>query len=340
MTELPTVSRMVEASVTAFSLDMNSPQERRLPRASGIGDCARKQGYSMRNVGATNSRARDGGLTQEQGRYIEDLSVELIRAASNGELVVANRQVELPPDFVMTGHPDGQVVPRELAKWDSTCAVCGRTLNETVWPCNPDADGHIYKAVGWTAPLTAEVPGMGVVGFEHKHLNAFGYNNVPKKGFAAAHSGYFAQTLSYGKALGWDKVRVVILAQDSTATVNEYNQNLTAKNPKFKWAQGLAEYNPKLQHIDLDLSQYAFHTKRVLMRAEWLTNVLFEQGKDPQVIMREGDPETWSHDTPVKNEDGTVEIVFGPEFPCGWCPWLQRCLDDGEGTLQAPQLVA
>ncbi len=333
---LPTVQEMVGASVGAFAMEMNAPTERRLPRASGIGDCARKQAYSMRNVGTTNAQARDGALTTEQGRQIEDLSVELIRHASQGKLVVANRQVELPGDFPMTGHPDGQVVPRELAEWDSTCSFCGRDSQSEVRPvCNPADDGHLYKPVGWVAPLDATVDG-DVIGFEHKHLGYWGYEEIFKRGFADAEPGYYAQTLSYGNALNWNKVRVVVLAQDSASTSRDANINLGAKNPKTRWANS-QDWHPKLQIVDLDLGPTVFLQKRLRLRAEWLTQ-RYDEGTDPGEVMREADPTSMERKTYEVLPDGEVIENSGPYFPCSHCPWLQRCLDDGEGTLKAPAL--
>ena len=326
---------MVGASVGLFQLEMNNPIVRSKPRASGIGDCARKQGYSMRNVGATNGQARDGALTTEQGRQMEELSVELIRAASNNTLVVANRQIELPPEYIMTGHPDGQIVPIERAYWRNDCAVCGHNPRFDE-PCDPQISGHVYRAVGWTAPIDTKVDGQ-VVGFEHKHLGQYGYNSIWKEGFVKAEPGYYAQTLSYADALGWDTVRVVVLAQDSSGTNQEASINLGAKNPKTRWANQV-DYHPKLTMLDLDMGLATNLQARLRLRAQWLTSTLFENAIDPGNIVREADPETWSRTRPVLQDDGTVELVSGPEFPCGWCPWLTRCMDDGPGHLQAPAL--
>lgn len=334
MVKLPTVQDFVAASVGAFALDMNAPTERTKPRASGIGDCARKQAYSMRNVGATNGGSRDGALTTEQGRVIEDLSVALVQAASNGELVVANRQIELPEHYLMTGHPDGQIVPVEAASWDDSCRTCGADPRQNL--CSPDRTGHEYRAVGWVAPHETTVDGK-VVGFEHKHLGRYGFNSIFKEGFAAAEPGYYAQTLSYGDALGWDVVRVVVLAQDSSATQLEATTNLKAAKPKVRWA-ARDGWHPKLQMIDIDLGPTVNSQKRLRQRAQWLTDTLFTKGKDPGQVKREADPLTLTKDNPVLQEDGTVEIVYGPQFPCSHCPWLQRCLDDGEGKLKAPSL--
>lgn len=331
----PTVEKMVEASLSAFSLEMNAPQTRLKPRASGIGDCARKQAYSMANAGVTNRKNRDGALTTEQGRVIEDLSVELIRAASDGRLVVANRQVELPPDYVMTGHPDGQVVPIETAWWDYSCRTCG--VDGRVVLCAPSINGHEYRAVGWRAPLDTKVDGK-VVGFEHKHLGRFGFTSIFKEGFAEAEPSYYAQTLSYGDALGWDKVKVIVLAQDSSATQSEATMNLKYKNPKVRWAHK-PDWNPKLQIIDVNLEPMVLLQKRIRMRAEWLTKVIGVDGVDPGVIAREANPEDNVKDSPVVMDDGSIGTEWGPDFPCSHCPWLQRCLDDGQGKLVAPKLV-
>lgn len=337
---LPTTADMVDASRRAFMLEMNTPQERAKPRASGIGDCARKQAYSMRNVGATNEGNRDGGLTTEQGREIEDLTVEVIRWASGGELVVANRQIELPADFPMTGHPDGQIVNIEDAKWNPDCGVCGAGPSSCAGlQFGPATGGHLYGPIGWEAPLDSRVDGQ-VTGFEHKHLGNYGFQKTFKEGFAQGEPTYFAQTLSYGDALGWDRVRVVVLAQDSSVNHRDAQANLKAAKPKLRWAHK-EDWHPKLQQYDVDLGPMLLLQKKVRQRAEWLTGVLFDNAEDPGTVVREADPnDLVKEDWLVDEATGEIYSVPKPDFPCGWCPWLQRCLDDGPGKYHAPKVVA
>jgi hypothetical protein len=198
--------------------------------------------------------------------------------------------------------------------------------------------------MGWVAPLDATVDGE-VIGFEHKHLGYWGYEEIFKLGFAEAEPGYYAQTLSYGDALKWKRVFIVVLAQDSASTSRDAGINLGAANPKVRWANK-EEWHPKLQIVNLDLGPTVNYQKRLRMRAQQLTQWLFEDGVDPQDIVREADPVGWL-DNPEKlgrkthelNEDGSVETVYGPKFPCGFCPWLQRCIDDGEGTKVAVALA-
>ena len=291
----------------------------------------------MRNVGATNTGQRDGSLTTEQGRIMEDMSVELVRLASQDRLVVANRQIELPEGFPMTGHPDGQVVPRELAHWDDRCAVCGDDPVDSV-PCTPARNGHVYKAIGWVAPLDATVDGL-VTGFEHKHLGRWGFTEIFKQGFAESEPGYYAQTLAYGDALNWDRVMVVVLGQDSSSVQGDYNINLGAKNPKVRWSTKPG-WHPKLQIVNVDLGSTVNYQKRLRFRAEQLTKWLFEDLVDPSEIVREADPTSLRKETPVLTESGEVEIRQGPDFPCSHCPWLTRCLSDGEGRLHAAAMAA
>lgn len=85
------------------------------PRASGLAFDAREVAYYMAGIPLSNPHAfneerMDGAMTAEQGRIFEDL---LVGAIENMDLpdkyVVEDRQISLPEDYFVTGHPDGRI---------------------------------------------------------------------------------------------------------------------------------------------------------------------------------------------------------------------------------------
>lgn len=85
-------------------------------------------------------------------------------------------------------------------------------------------------SVGETGPTTGHPDGdFGIIdglrwGFEHKKLGRFSYLEVFKKGLMSAKPGYIVQAMVYGKALGWDVVQFVILAEDASSMRYEWKQ--------------------------------------------------------------------------------------------------------------------
>jgi hypothetical protein len=141
---------------------------------------------------------RDGKFTQEQGRLAEDITVAGIGAS--GLVRVVNRQISLPDDFFVTGHPDGELefyVPDQHI-WDR--------LN-----------GDYLK-----------------VGFEHKHYGRYAYTKIAKDGLVGGAPDVMAQIVLYGAALGWDACYVVITAQDASGVRFELrNKGIKDVNPKM-----------------------------------------------------------------------------------------------------------
>jgi hypothetical protein len=115
-----TAEDYLRAVPEAFMLPENRPQVRARTRASALAACARQQGYMMLNVPRTDSQADDPErldipLAAEEGRHFEDLSVDVLKHMG---FEVTNRQIELPEDYPVSGHPDGELVHERLeGKW-------------------------------------------------------------------------------------------------------------------------------------------------------------------------------------------------------------------------------
>jgi hypothetical protein len=98
----------------ALELPENAVQQRTRARASSVGSCSRQQAYSYAGVTPSNPQRsddyrRNGVLTAEQGRYIEDMSCDIIDLMPQG-ITVVNRQIEVPDGYPVSGHPDGEIV--------------------------------------------------------------------------------------------------------------------------------------------------------------------------------------------------------------------------------------
>lgn len=289
-----TASAFLDVVGRTFSLPENFVGERDKPRASGLGACAREQGYMMVGmehdpIGEEGSaRQTDQELTAEQGRMFEDLSISVI--ATMGFEVV-DRQLALPDDYPVTGHPDGRLTG---------------TTDGLVW------------------------------GFEHKHLGRWGYEAVLKEGLFAAEPGYVLQSALYGDALGWDAAQFVIVSQDSSSIRSDITANLRAKNPARRWSV-YPGIHPKVTVVPVDLRPIKHGlVPAAHERAYWLTDWKLQDG-DPANIAREFDPTArvlkW-----VADGDGGREQVEQAPFPCGYCPFLSKCLEDGPGGFAAPAL--
>lgn len=119
-----------------FSLPENTVRERDKPRASSLGACARQQAYMMAGqehdpIGVEGSaRQTDQELTAEQGRMFEDLSVAIIERMG---FAVVDRQLSLPADYPVTGHPDGRLVtPDSSLVWGFEHKHLGRWAYEKI----------------------------------------------------------------------------------------------------------------------------------------------------------------------------------------------------------------
>lgn len=202
----------------AYGLPENEVQERSKPRASSIMGDAREIAYQMAGVPYSdpfidNDARVDGAYTQEQGRLAEDITCDAI--AASGKVKVINRQIALPEDYFVTGHPDG-----ELAFFDGE-------------------EYHPYDVNGlkW--------------GFEHKMLGRFQVKGIAREGLFGGFPEVIAQTLLYGYALGWDAAYIVIGAQDASSMRLELrgkNANPNGLHPKLNvWAVDLRPLYP--EHI-------------------------------------------------------------------------------------------
>jgi hypothetical protein len=262
--------------------------------ASGIGSCARKQAALLAGVptgGGAEMRA-DGVVTTEQGRMTEDLTCGAIEAMPYG-LTVVNRQLCIghpkchpdneqgPLNYVMSGHPDG-----ELARIEH--------MPDGTWGTNPLlADGRKW-------------------GFEHKHIGRYGYKKILEQGFMQAEPVYMAQTVTYGDALDWDAVLVVVMAQDASSTTFEIRN--AAKQGRT-WAT-LPTTDPKILMFAYDLKA---------MRP--LAAPLKARAQDIMTIAAFGKP-----------EDVAAEYDGKRVFPCGYCPvqgWCQQH-PGGSAVTQSP----
>jgi hypothetical protein len=255
MTYVPfTADEFIDAAYS-LELDVNKTQVHTRARASGLGSCARQQAYSFAGVPESDPQRKDperaqGILTTEGGRHVEDLTCEIIQHLPHG-LTVVDRQIELPVDYPVSGHPDGRL------HWGDENSA--RTLQ----------DGLVW-------------------GFEHKHLGRFSYMKTFKLGFEAANAGYMTQLVPYGHALGWDKATVMVLGQDASGNNFEYNNSHYAKKrtPANAWALR-DDWNAKVQLFHIDLRPWYGFIPQLHDRARQLATVVTEQG--PAAVRREGD---------------------------------------------------
>lgn len=292
-----TVNEFIQA---AYKLELpeNAVQMRSRPRASSLGGCAREVAYQMAGVpqsnpsiadnmnGVDGPQRRDHGiLTTESGRIIEDLSCAVIEHVPSG-LTVVDRQIELPAGYFVSGHPDGRLQQKGKGTIE-------RTLQ----------DGLVW-------------------GFEHKHVGRFKYLKIFKEGFERGAPDYFAQVIIYGKALGWDKVTLVIMAQDASSMTFEANNSLGAKTrtSKNSWPLRL-DWNPKVQIYHLDLRPWYALIPKLAKRAADISAIVQAQGA--AAVRRDGD----GIRTYVDNR-GLTKLAF----PCGYCDFADQCNVDGNGT--------
>lgn len=281
----------------AYKLELaeNVPQVRLRPRASSLGGCAREVAYQMAGIPLSNPSSRDsmngmdgpqrrdhGILTTESGRIIEDLSCAVIEQLP-GNIEVVDRQIELPDYYFVSGHPDGRL-----------------QLKDTV---------H------------AEMPDGLVWGFEHKHVGRFKYLKIFKEGFERGAPDYFAQVIIYGYALGWDKVTVVVMAQDASSENMEATRALQAKKRTSanSWPLRL-DWNPKVQVYHLDLRPWYALIPKLELRAGDIGRIVHTLGA--AAVRRDGDG------IRTYDDRGITKLAF----PCGYCDFADQCNSDGNGT--------
>lgn len=243
----------------------------------------------------------DSEITAEQGRLFEDISVA--RIERNTGLRVVDRQMSLPDDYPVTGHPDGRLSPNR---------------GTTHYPGGEEIDGLIW---GW----------------EHKHLGRYAYTSVLKQGLQTAEPNFVLQATLYGDALGWDAAYFTITSQDASAIRGDITQNLRAKTPGWAAQKGL---HPKVTLVPVDLRPL-YHSLIPMAhnRAMWLTKWKEESG-DVADVRRESNPNNMA-DRPVVDEDGNVQhrpFPAGDDALCGYCPYLRQCRLMGQSGEAAPKL--
>jgi hypothetical protein len=153
-------------------------------------------------------------------------------------------------------------------------------------------------------------------GFESKHFGRYQFESIMKRGLMEAAPDIVSQVVTYGMGLGWDAVLLLVTAQDASAVRGDMTINRRVKNPANRWAY---DQNPKVQLFALDLVPlYSTLGPMLKQRAEWLSQA-------ESVPAAEYDP------TP-KGKDQKVA------FPCSYCPYRERCLDEGQAGAKAPRL--
>lgn len=306
---------------TTFEMDVNAVREHDKPRASSLGSCARQQAFMMAGTphdetgkSEASARSTDGELTAEQGRMFEDLSVRVIENMGFGivdrQLCIGHpkctpESIQGPEDFPVSGHPDGRLVQMVRGEW---------------------------KMEPYDAPLADGL----TWGWEHKHLGRYAYEKIIKEGLMKAEPVFIMQGGMYGYALGWDASLFTIIAQDSSSTRGDMTANLRAKNPAVRWAT-IPGINPKVNIIPVDMKPVQHGLVPMgINRALWLSDWKKNDG-DPGHVAREYDPTIRVNKWVPDGAGGRMEIEQAP-FPCGWCPYLEKCLAAGGGGNSAPAL--
>lgn len=214
----------------------------------------------------------------------------------------------------------------------------GRIMEDATIAALGRADIHIVNqqaviddpSLPFTGHIDGEVaaPRGERVGFEHKHLGRYSYKEHFIKGPEGAAPDYIAQMVAYGLGRGWDEVLYVVTSQDASSMRGEYTMNQRVKDPAKRWSS-LPGWNPKMLIYRINL-QYYYKTlaEPLLARASALVSWYRHSTRqldapDPRDIHREFDPE-------AVLKDGKVA------FQCTYCPWQQRCKEDGPGGEKIP----
>jgi hypothetical protein len=304
-----TAAFLKAANDPAFVLPENERRIRTKPRASGLMSCARQQVYEMLAVPYTDIMKEDAVITQELGRMSEDYTTRVVPKIDSPlvelpweSLAVVDRQVSLPEDYFVTGHPDGRLTQRKF-----------------FYPNAPEEGGrrNVY------ADTTADGLRWG---WEHKLYGAYSYKEALLGNAVTGTAGAFGQGLIYGDALGWDAVLIHVMAADAALVRGEMTHALkyakTGKSPETRRVNQekvdkFRGKNPKVEvkHVDLRPYKDAF-IPDFRARAEALTETV-EIGCDPDTVRRERDPD---------------------QHPlCGYCPFKTRCVEAGQGSLIVPE---
>ena len=306
MVESPVTLEELLAAVPEEELPANRRQRRSKPRASGLAGCARAQTAYMLDEEPTNFGAEDAEFTAEQGRIMEEPMVRLLERAG---LVVNYRQLCIGHEPCSDQHAAG--------------------------PLNTPYTGH--PDGGDLAGPEDRMQGLKW-GVEFKHLGRWKYEGLFKNGLEVGAPDYLAQMVLYGSALQWDACLLMAVAQDASSTRSDATTNLRNKDPKTRWAEKEG-WNPKFQLVAVDLREYRPLAKMLWNRAEWLGKMA---GSIPnsddvmKVVAREYDPTVTK---PKWRMIGGERVqVDEPLFPCGYCEFLERCVDVGQMGERAPLL--
>lgn len=285
-----TFRQLAEGVSDATAIPGNETQVMRRPRASGIMNDAREIAYKMAGTPVSNERmAQDDRwqdvMAAETGRMLEDLMCLGIMNLRDGleQYAIVDRQVELPEDYPMSGHPDGRLVRR--------------TKNG-------------FK----------EMPGGKRVGIEFKVKGSYQFKNLAADGIhSAIGRDLLAQVTTYGDALKWDSVVIVVMSHDAGPIRNDvsrFKKYAMLKKMKedqfhakgFVWAVDLTELKEALAPM-------------LHKRADWFSRRQ-AAGKDPRDVRFEK--------APTERQD----------FPWGWSEYYDLAHADlaetGTGTKRAP----
>ena len=256
----PPVTRdeILRAFGRAFIRPENTRQHHSKPRASALASCARQQAYDMAatiqdGIGVTGSRlSYDADLTSEQGRAFEGLMERTLESIG---ITVVNSQTSLPPNYEVSGHPDGEL---DLSNYTSLVGASIQRGLPTRW------------------------------GVEFKHLGRFGYEKAIKYGLRVGHPQYILQAGLYGDALGWDAVLWIVSSQDASSIRADAAASLRYKTPSARWAE-LIDWHPKLHMETMEIREVQGLLPVAKARAKWLSNWKSNSGY-PSDVAREYDP--------------------------------------------------
>lgn len=250
----------------AFQLEQNEVQLRPKPRASGLFGDAREIAYSMAGTPISDDFSDyekypdhvDGAFTQEQGRLAEDITCAAIDVS--GAVTVINRQISLPEDYFVTGHPDGEM---GWVFFNPHAEEPKRDIGTV------DADGKKW-------------------GFEHKHFGRFKIKELAKEGLWGAAPEIIGQMTMYGDALGWDYALLVVTSQDASSMRFEFRSK----------AMKDLNFHPKMEVFSVDLRPHYEELLPFLKkRAEWFSE-WFKNSGDPRDVAIEAkklDGFPWSY---------------------------------------------
>ena len=253
----------------------------------------------------TNIGDPDSKFTAEQGRIMEEPMVGLLHRAG---LEVRRRQLCIGHEPCSAQHEAGPL--------------------NTPFTGHPDGGDLLgpedrMQGLKW--------------GVEFKHLGRWKYEGLFKKGLEEGAPDYLAQMVLYGTALQWDACLLLATAQDGSSTRSDATINLRNKDPKTRWAEKEG-WNPKFQLVAVDIREYRPLAKMLWNRAEWLRKAVASVGPDDvmKVVAREYDPAVTK--PKWRMVDGARVSVEETLFPCGYCEFLERCVEVGQSGERAPLL--